>query len=78
MGESESAKITCAICGAETDFFAPPMGPFCSGRCKMVDLGRWLNEEYRVSEPLSPDHFEAYAEMEGDALDIPEEDAGTR
>lgn len=54
------------------------MGPFCSGRCKMVDLGRWLNEEYRVSEPLSPDHFEAYAEMEGDALDIPEEDAGTR
>jgi len=27
--------------------------PFCSDRCKMIDLGRWFNEEYRVSEPLS-------------------------
>jgi len=23
----------------------------------MVDLGKWLNEEYRISEPLRPDHF---------------------
>ena len=23
--------------------------PFCSERCKMVDLGRWLNEEYKVA-----------------------------
>ena len=23
--------------------------PFCSVRCKMVDLGRWLNEEYKVA-----------------------------
>jgi endogenous inhibitor of DNA gyrase (YacG/DUF329 family) len=22
--------------------------PFCSERCKMADLGRWLGEEYRV------------------------------
>ena len=22
--------------------------PFCSERCKMADLGRWLTEEYRV------------------------------
>lgn len=22
--------------------------PFCSARCKQVDLGKWLNEEYRV------------------------------
>ena len=40
-----------------TDFFADPLGPFCSQRCKMIDLGKWLGEEYRVSEPLRPDHF---------------------
>jgi hypothetical protein len=72
----ESAKIRCAICGAEADFFAPPMGPFCSERCKMVDLGRWLNEDYRVSEPLQPEHFEEFAGREGDDLDRPEEDGG--
>ena len=22
--------------------------PFCSERCRMADLGRWLNEEYRI------------------------------
>lgn len=22
--------------------------PFCSPRCKTIDLGKWLNEEYRV------------------------------
>jgi endogenous inhibitor of DNA gyrase (YacG/DUF329 family) len=32
-----------------------PPRPFCSGRCKLVDLHAWLNEEYRVSEPLPAD-----------------------
>lgn len=25
--------------------------PFCSPRCKTIDLGKWLNEEYRVRAP---------------------------
>jgi endogenous inhibitor of DNA gyrase (YacG/DUF329 family) len=25
--------------------------PFCSERCKMIDLGKWANEEYRVEQP---------------------------
>ncbi len=33
-----------------------PAFPFCSARCKMVDLGRWLSEEYRVpGEPQTRD-----------------------
>ena len=27
--------------------------PFCSWRCKKLDLHRWLNEEYRISEPAA-------------------------
>ncbi len=27
-----------------------PYRPFCSQRCQQIDLGRWLNEEYRISE----------------------------
>lgn len=39
----------CSICGAE----AKPRQenasfPFCSPRCKTIDLGKWMNEEYRV------------------------------
>lgn len=31
--------------------------PFCSRRCKLVDLGRWLDGTYSITEPLpeSPD-----------------------
>ena len=33
--------------------------PFCSPRCKLIDLGRWLDEEYRISRPLTLDDPEA-------------------
>ncbi len=29
--------------------------PFCSQRCKTIDLGKWLNEEYRVPVDDSDD-----------------------
>jgi endogenous inhibitor of DNA gyrase (YacG/DUF329 family) len=29
---------------------APGWRPFCSERCKLADLGRWLSEDYRVPE----------------------------
>jgi endogenous inhibitor of DNA gyrase (YacG/DUF329 family) len=39
----------CPVCGRPV---APRAGnphfPFCSERCKLVDLGKWLGEEYRV------------------------------
>lgn len=28
-----------------------PSFPFCSSRCKLLDLGNWLDERYRVPEP---------------------------
>ena len=66
------AILKCPICGKPNDFNAPPIGPFCSARCKMVDLGKWLGQEYTVSEPLRPDHLEEYEEMSGEQLDRPE------
>ncbi len=33
----------------------PSTYPFCSVRCKMIDLGHWFNEDYRVSRPLEED-----------------------
>jgi len=29
--------------------------PFCSDRCRLVDLGKWLGEEYRVPGPRAGD-----------------------
>jgi len=33
-----------------------PWFPFCSERCKIVDLGRWFNGEYAVVEDLTKGH----------------------
>jgi hypothetical protein len=63
--------VKCPICGKENDFFAEPLGPFCGERCKLVDLGKWLGEEYRVSEPLRPDHFAEFEQLGGEDLDLP-------
>jgi endogenous inhibitor of DNA gyrase (YacG/DUF329 family) len=32
----------------------PAWRPFCSERCKLADLGRWLREEYRVPDDEAP------------------------
>ena len=42
-------ETLCAYCRRLPE--APEWRPFCSERCKLADLGRWLGEEYRV-----PDH----------------------
>jgi uncharacterized protein len=53
-------KITCPICGKVLEDAPDDWGPrpFCSTRCKMVDLGNWLNEVYRVSQPLRQEDAE--------------------
>ena len=49
------------------------MGSFCSDRCKLVDLGKWLGEEYRISEPLRAEHFAEFEELDGGVeLDRPD------
>ncbi|CAN5166162.1 hypothetical protein BH10PLA2_BH10PLA2_25060 [soil metagenome] len=45
-------KVHCPICdrtmhGASTAEW--PEFPFCSPKCKLIDLGRWLGEDYRVA-----------------------------
>ncbi len=69
---AKSTRLPCPICGKENDYFADPLGPFCSSRCKLVDLGKWLGEEYRVSEPLRPDHFAGFEDLPEGDLDRPE------
>jgi len=44
--------MKCPICGAPTKWEGNPNRPFCSERCRIIDLGRWAGEEYSVSIPL--------------------------
>jgi len=57
-------NVRCPTCQKQGAWFGGPYGPFCSRRCKLVDLGKWLNEEHAISEPLRPDHFVELPETE--------------
>lgn len=49
--------MKCSICGIDYEFEykkeepLPIHFPFCSKRCKEIDLGKWLNNEYQISIP---------------------------
>jgi endogenous inhibitor of DNA gyrase (YacG/DUF329 family) len=44
--------MKCPICGKPIEWEGNPYRPFCSERCRIIDLGKWASEEYRVSVPL--------------------------
>jgi endogenous inhibitor of DNA gyrase (YacG/DUF329 family) len=41
-------QIKCPICKKKTTWEENPWRPFCSERCKLIDLGKWAAEEYRI------------------------------
>ncbi|HLK49248.1 MAG TPA: DNA gyrase inhibitor YacG [Bryobacteraceae bacterium] len=45
--------IRCPICKKEVAPGAPEF-PFCSERCKLIDLGNWASGKYVISTPLKP------------------------
>lgn len=55
------AKLKCPICHKPFDSAQSPATPFCSERCQLVDLHRWLGEAYSL-----PSEREAEAEAEAE------------
>jgi uncharacterized protein len=47
-----SRAAACPICGKPV---TPAHRPFCSTRCRSIDLGRWLRGVYRVETEESPE-----------------------
>ena len=44
--------MKCPMCGQPVQWNDNPDRPFCSERCRIIDLGNWASEDYRVSIPL--------------------------
>ena len=54
-------RVNCPNCGTPVTWSdASPFRPFCSKRCRLIDLGEWFNEERRIEtdEPAPQDHDE--------------------
>ena len=57
MSNAKSAKIvSCPQCRKSIEWSSNnPHRPFCSERCKLIDLGAWASEEHSIAgEPVNP------------------------
>ena len=45
---NQSQSYPCPRCQTPTTWINNPSRPFCSDRCKLIDLGAWASESYRV------------------------------
>ena len=54
--------ITCPTCKRETTWEENPFRPFCSERCRLLDLGKWASEEYRIEGEEKPSDAESGAD----------------
>jgi endogenous inhibitor of DNA gyrase (YacG/DUF329 family) len=55
-------KIKCSRCGTVTNWQGNPDRPFCSPRCRLIDLGRWADETYRIPAGSAPSEDEEEAD----------------
>lgn len=59
MAEKEK-KITvkCPACKKRTEWKDNPYRPFCSERCRLIDLGKWADGSYSIESDTPPDFDE--------------------
>jgi endogenous inhibitor of DNA gyrase (YacG/DUF329 family) len=58
--------MKCPICKKEVSF-GDPYVPFCSERCRVIDLGNWASERYVISTPITRGSEVEGSEEEGNA-----------
>jgi endogenous inhibitor of DNA gyrase (YacG/DUF329 family) len=63
-GSLEAVKLRCPSCKKSLDVPSDwSHRPFCTERCKMIDLGMWLDGAYVLSRPATPDELDRHEEF---------------
>lgn len=54
-GSRRSRMVACPKCGTSVEWRSDNrFRPFCSERCRLIDLGAWASEDYRVPDKVKP------------------------
>jgi endogenous inhibitor of DNA gyrase (YacG/DUF329 family) len=61
--KAEVSRVACPTCGQEVAWSpAAPWRPFCSERCRLIDLGAWFTEERAIPGNEAPESQAADAD----------------
>jgi endogenous inhibitor of DNA gyrase (YacG/DUF329 family) len=47
--KGKEQKIICPVCKKVSPWDGNAFRPFCSERCRLIDLGKWASEDYRIA-----------------------------
>lgn len=50
-----AVRVKCPTCQRELDWATAPFRPFCSERCRLIDLGAWLSEQRAIPADSAPE-----------------------
>ncbi len=58
-------KVKCPTCNKSVNWEDTIYRPFCSERCKMIDLGTWANEQYSmpVEDAIDNEELEEHEQV---------------
>ena len=57
--------VKCPTCKRKVEWSdASPYRPFCSDRCRLIDLGAWLTEQHKIPDESAPEGDELRPEHE--------------
>jgi endogenous inhibitor of DNA gyrase (YacG/DUF329 family) len=63
MARKRALKLKCPICKKSVQAKDPEF-PFCSERCRLIDLGKWASGGYVISSPVSDTNDDVQDEEE--------------
>lgn len=66
MTRKKTSELRCPICKNAVATSAADF-PFCSERCRLIDLGKWASGQYVISSPVT-DTGDEYGDDESDPL----------
>ena len=70
--------LRCPTCKAPVPLTGEDV-PFCSDRCRRLDLGKWASDEYKISSPIhDPDLLEALEHKQQQANPFGSDESGGR
>ena len=59
--------MKCPICKKEV-VRGDPEFPFCSERCRLIDLGKWASDEYRLPEEKLQEEKKSGSDPDSDSV----------
>lgn len=71
---TKKIQVKCPTCKSEFNYFDSTFRPFCCERCRLIDLGAWLDESYRVPAKTPVDIEELEAALGIDASEQTSDD----